>query len=63
MVPFVSALVALDDDPSVRMVTYIVDVPADELRAELPVEVVFRALRFPTVPEREVVVPMFAPAV
>jgi uncharacterized OB-fold protein len=63
MVPFVSGLVALDDDPSVRIVTYIVDVAPDSLRAEQPLEVVFRPLRFPTVPGREVVVPMFAPAV
>jgi uncharacterized OB-fold protein len=63
LVPFVSGLVALDDDPSVRIVSYIVDAPADELVADQPLEVVFRPLRFPTVPGREVVVPMFAPAV
>jgi uncharacterized OB-fold protein len=61
MVPFVSALVALDDDPSVRLVSYVVDAPADALRADQPVEVVFRPLCFPTVPDREVTVPMFAP--
>jgi hypothetical protein len=58
-VPFVSALVALDEDPAVRIVTYLVDVDPAELRADAPVEVVFRPLSFSTVPDRAVVVPMF----
>jgi uncharacterized protein len=62
MVPFVTALVALEEDPAVRIVTYIVDCEPDALAADLPVEVVFRPLRFPTVPDRSVPVPMFAPA-
>ena len=49
-----------------RIPTYIVDVDVDadveSLAADLPLEVVFRPLRFPTVPDREVVVPMFRPA-
>ncbi len=61
MVPFVSGLVALDDDPRVRIVSYIVDARPDELRADEPVQAVFRPLRFPTVPGREVIVPMFKP--
>src|SRR3954452_16358738 len=55
-VPFVSALVALAEDPAVRIVTYIVDY--DELVPDMPVEVTFRPLSFPTVPDRSVLVPM-----
>ena len=60
MVPFVTALVALVEDPAVRLCTYVVDAEPDQLRAEMPLHVTFRPLRFPTVPDREVVVPMFA---
>jgi uncharacterized OB-fold protein len=59
MVPFVTALVTLDEAPEVRIVTYVVDVDADDLVADLPLAVTFRDLRFPTVPERAVPVPMF----
>ena len=60
-VPFVTALVALDEDPSVRLATRIVDAAIDTLRADMPVRAVFRAL---TVPgrERQVVAPLFTPA-
>ncbi len=61
MVPFVSALVALDEDPAVRIVTYVVDAEPESLTADEPMQVTFRPLRFPTVPGKEVVVPMFAP--
>lgn len=61
LVPFVTALVALEEDPSVRLVTMIVDISPDALTAEMPLEVVFHPLRFPTLPDREVVVPMFRP--
>jgi uncharacterized protein len=61
-VPFVTALVALDEDPAVRIVSYIVDCDPEALSADMPVEVVFRPLRFPTVPDRSVPVPMFVPA-
>ena len=61
-VPFVSALVALDEDPAVRIVTNIVDTDPDELRADMPVLVTFRPLSFPTVPDKAVIVPMFTPA-
>ena len=40
-VPFVTALVELDDDPRVRLATFLADVPAGGLRVGLPVEVVF----------------------
>ena len=63
MVPFVTALLALEEDPAVRIVALLVDVDPTVLAADQPMQVVFRSLRFPTVPDREVVVPMFAPAV
>jgi uncharacterized OB-fold protein len=62
MVPFVTGLVALDVNPRVRMVSYVVDCEPERLVADQPVEAVFRPLRFPTVPDREVVVPMFSAA-
>jgi len=58
--PFVTGLVALDEDPAVRLATYVVDCVPDRLRCDLPVRVVFRPLRFPGV-AREVVAPLFAP--
>jgi uncharacterized protein len=61
-VPFVSALVAIDEDPAVRIVSYVVDVEPGALQADMPLEVTFRPLSFSTVPDHEVVVPMFVPA-
>jgi len=60
-VPFVTGLVALDDDPAVRIVTYIVDCDPLGLRADDPVRVRFEDLSFPTVPGRSVTVPVFTP--
>jgi uncharacterized protein len=60
MVPFVTALVALVEDPGVRLCSYIVDADPEGLVADCAVRVTFRPLSFPTVPDREVVVPMFA---
>jgi hypothetical protein len=62
MVPFVTALVALDDDPAVRLCTLVVDATPDDLAAGLPMEAVFRPLEFATVPGHSVIVPMFRPA-
>jgi uncharacterized OB-fold protein len=62
MVPFVTALVELDDDAAVRIVTYVVDSDPEALAADQPVEAVFRPLSFPTVPGKAVPVPMFVPA-
>ncbi|HEV7524082.1 MAG TPA: OB-fold domain-containing protein [Acidimicrobiia bacterium] len=59
-VPFVTALVALDEDPAVRLCTYIVGTAPEDLVADAPVVVEFRPLEFTTVPDRSVVVPMFA---
>jgi uncharacterized protein len=61
-VPFVTALIALEEDPGVRIVSYVVDTAPDALRPDMPVVVEFRPLTFPTVPDRSVVVPMFRPA-
>jgi uncharacterized OB-fold protein len=61
MVPFLTALIALDEDPAVRIVTRLVDVDPMTLAVDLPMEVTFRPLAFPTVPDRSVVVPMFRP--
>jgi uncharacterized OB-fold protein len=58
LVPFVTALVALAEDPGVRMVTRIVDCTPADLRCDLPVAVVFRPLRFDGT-AGEVIVPMF----
>lgn len=58
-VPYVTALVALVEDPSVRICTYLVDNEAASLVAEMPCEVVFRDLSFPTVEAVSVRVPMF----
>jgi uncharacterized OB-fold protein len=59
-VPYVTGLVALDDDPAVRLVTRIVDVAPGALRIDMPMRVVFRPLRFPGI-VRTVAAPMFAP--
>jgi hypothetical protein len=40
-------------------VTYVVGVDPDDLHADLALEVTYRPLTFPTVPDREVIVPMF----
>ena len=59
-VPFVTALVVLDEDPAIRLCTYLVDTAPENLLADVPVAVTFRPLEFTTVPGRSVVVPMFA---
>ena len=61
MVPFVTALVALDDDPAVRIVALLDDADPAALTVDQPMQVGFRPLSFPTVPDRSVVVPVFRP--
>ena len=61
-VPFVTALIALEEDPFVRVPSYVVDADPASLTADQAVVVDFRPLRFPTVPDRSVIVPMFRPA-
>ena len=60
-VPYVTALIALEEDPRVRLCSYLVDAVPGELRADQPCVVVFRDLRFPTVEDESVRVPMFRP--
>jgi hypothetical protein len=61
LLPLVTGLVALEEDPAVRLVTRIVDCAAEDLRCDMPVSVAFRPLRFPGV-TGEVIAPLFAPA-
>ena len=61
LVPFVPALVALEEDPAVRIATRIVDTDPDALDFELPVQVTFRPLSFAGVDGR-VPAPLFTPA-
>jgi len=61
LVPFVPALVALEEDPAVRIPTRMVDCEPDDLDFEMPVRVVFRPLSFGGV-EGTVAAPLFVPA-
>jgi uncharacterized OB-fold protein len=61
LVPFVPGLVALDEDPAVRVATRVVDVDPDALAFDLPVQVTFRPISFAGV-EGSVTAPLFAPA-
>jgi uncharacterized OB-fold protein len=57
-VPFLTGLVTLDEDPSLRLVTRFVDCTAIEIGQA--VEVTFRPMRYPTV-DAEVMAPYFRP--
>lgn len=59
--PYLTGLVALDEDPRVRLVTRLVDCEAGQLRIDMPMRVVFRKLEFPDV-HGSVLAPMFAPS-
>ncbi len=61
-VPFVSGLVCVDEDPSVRVVTLVVDCEPATLAVGQPVRAVFRDLAFAPAPGDAVTVPMFVPA-
>jgi uncharacterized OB-fold protein len=60
LVPYATGLVALAEDPAVRLATLLVDGDPESLRVDQPVRVVFRPLPFPGEPA--VVAPLFAPA-
>lgn len=60
LVPFVPALVALEEDPAVRLATRVVDCDPDELDFELPVTTAFRPISFTSV-EGTVKAPLFVP--
>jgi uncharacterized OB-fold protein len=59
-VPYATGLVALAEDPAVRVVTRLVDCEPEALRVDQPVRAVFRDLTFPGA-EGSVRVPLFAP--
>jgi uncharacterized OB-fold protein len=58
--PYTTGLVALREDPAVRLVTLLVDCEPEALRVDMPVRAVFRRLEFPGV-ATSVVAPMFVP--
>lgn len=60
--PYLSGLIALEEDPRVRCVTRIVDCESSALEIEMPMQVVFRELSFADI-EGSVVAPLFKPAV
>jgi hypothetical protein len=60
LVPFVPALVALDEDPAVRIPTRMVDCTSDDLAFEMPVQVAFRPLTFEGI-DATVTAPLFTP--
>jgi uncharacterized OB-fold protein len=60
-VPYVSALVALEEAPHVRLVSYVVDCDAADLDFDMPLQAVFRSLAFPGVAGK-VRAPFFIPA-
>ena len=60
-VPYVTGLVALEEDPAVRIVTILVDCDPEQLRIDMPMRVVFRPLTAGD-SAREVPAPMFTPA-
>ena len=59
--PYTTGIVTLEEDPSIRLVTLIVDAEPDALRAGLPMEAVFRPLPYPDAPA-ELLAPQFKPA-
>ncbi len=61
-IPYLTGLVSLAEDPAVRLVTRLVDCEPGDLRMDLPMQVVYRPLRFPETPD-EVMAPFFAPAI
>jgi uncharacterized OB-fold protein len=61
LVPFVPALVVLEEDPSVRIPTRMVDCDPADLDFDMPVAVTFRPISFTDV-DGEVVAPLFVPA-
>jgi uncharacterized OB-fold protein len=61
LTPFVPALVAIEEDPAVRVPTRMIDCDADALAFEMPVRCVFRPLTFTGV-EGSVTAPLFTPA-
>jgi uncharacterized OB-fold protein len=61
LAPYATGLVALDEDPAVRIVSLIVDCDPHGLRIDMPMRAVFRPLPFPDA-GAEVPAPLFTPA-
>lgn len=59
--PYLTGLVALDEDRDVRLVTTLVDCDPAALQFDEPLVVTFRTLEFPG-DERSLLAPMFTPA-
>lgn len=59
-VPYTTGLVALEEDPRVRVVGLLADCTPEELRPDMPVHAVFRPLSFAH-GDRAPAVPFFAP--
>jgi uncharacterized OB-fold protein len=59
--PYVTGLVALEEDPAVRVVSFVVDAAPEALRVDMPLRAVFRPLPLPDAPS-DLIVPLFAPA-
>ena len=57
--PYVPALVSLNEDPGVRLVTQLIDCEPDKIVCDMPVEVVFRPLELPE--GEEYIAPLFVP--
>ena len=59
--PYIVAMVELDDEPDVRLITNVVDVSLDEIRIGLPVEVFFE--EWPATGDEDTTVwlPLFRP--
>jgi uncharacterized OB-fold protein len=60
LVPYATGLVALEEDPSVRIVTRFVDCDPEALHIELPVQAVFRPFGPPGA-DRALLAPFFTP--
>jgi uncharacterized protein len=60
LVPYISAMVVIDEDRQTRFVTRLVDCDASDLRAGMPVAVRFADLGYPAV-TTGVIAPLFTP--
>ncbi len=60
LTPFVPALVVPEEAPQVRLATRIVEIPPEEIKIDMPLQVVFAPLHFAGV-EASVVAPLFRP--
>lgn len=58
--PYTTGIVTLEEDPALRLVTLVVEAEPEALRAELPMQAVFRPLPYPDAPS-DVLVPQFRP--